>query len=535
MNTKVWGRDGFRSRFRSAYPRAARLDALTPGQAWGRAKFAASLMFTLFVLCVALAVVLPFSAEAAGWNSNAPVALTRQGVSTVTASPGAAAAGQSLNDLLAGRTYTPKTGADAGGVRLSDLLKTPYVPKDNVPVSAARDLPWKAIAKGVARSLPLISTAVAIQDIYEALRCRERFGGGAECDPGEPQEERTLQCVTASFGDWYDPGTDIWHTGFLNRQICGGSAGDLVGSVSSAISSTGRQVRGMGYSGAFPLGGVYGETKTPPASFWSPVSLSGSPSTGLVCPRGGAVGSDGLCATQQYEPTPEPALAEKIEQHGDKTKAVPAVQAMDLASIPMEHQAPSFQVPPVVQGERTTTTHPDGSVTVRDVEWPMEATPEGYKWRETVREQTYPPGVEVPPQGTPGTGGGGTTTTGNPTELFTCGLPNTPPCKIDESGTPSGVGALHDGNVARDVARDSIIAGMAEPTELPWVWGFDLPVGSCSNLQVPAGLVPGSQAREFDLCGHPATPIWRQLFAWVLYVGAAFYAWHRYTDQVGAR
>jgi hypothetical protein len=80
--------------------------------------------------------------------------------------------------------------------------------------------------------------------------------------------------------------------------------------------------------------------------------------------------------------------------------------------------------------------------------------------------------------GVPGSigGGGGTGTGKDP-----CGLPGTPPCKIDETGTPSGQGVDSEGRAAMDAhgtavgdAISGVVGGSGAPSST-WGFSFNLP------------------------------------------------------------
>lgn len=102
------------------------------------------------------------------------------------------------------------------------------------------------------------------------------------------------------------------------------------------------------------------------------------------------------------------------------------------------------------------------------------------------------------PRGTgagPGTGGAGGAQTIKveiPDLKDPCGIPGSPPCKIDETGTPDGEGALGEAGDGVDDAKDQIIDlidGIKEhPGPPPWTWTFALPTG-CSPIPV-GGFAP---------------------------------------------
>lgn len=107
-----------------------------------------------------------------------------------------------------------------------------------------------------------------------------------------------------------------------------------------------------------------------------------------------------------------------------------------------------------------------------------------------------------------------------------CGLPGTPPCKIEETGTPTASSTVSAGQSALTSAMDARSAQVAEKTGRT-DWGWLLPVpqleASCSAIDV-AGLF------TIDPC--PALDISRVGFAWLWAVLAGLYAWRRVGETV---
>lgn len=101
--------------------------------------------------------------------------------------------------------------------------------------------------------------------------------------------------------------------------------------------------------------------------------------------------------------------------------------------------------------------------------------------------------------GTPGgTGGRGE----DPQGKDPCGLPDTPKCKLDESGTPDGSGAYTGAQSALDQygqdATAMVEAAAAEDRDVDWSLGFSLP-SSCSAIELPA-FAPYVEA--VDVCAY---------------------------------
>lgn len=471
----------------------------------GRARFVA--LWLVLVACAG-------QVAAQGYVTTGPIVLQQAG-SQVTSTAGAALPKSSaLNDLLVGRTYTPKV---AGAVDLKDLLKTPYIPKPNVPVSAVRAVPWSAIAKGVGRAVPFVGTALTIKDLLDAVRCREKFGGGSECDDGEPETPTQTWCAAS-------PGAP-------GGQVC--------------ASSRVAVCQGMLQYVFVPSGGTKycaGIESSPPYIVTCLTSGCADPSYGtpnyqgptivMSCIKGGVKGPDGMCPTGDYDPKTDEQVGTKVETHGDKAKAAAAAADLDKAGVPLPHPQPSFIVPPLVTGDRTTTTLPDNSVKVRDVEYPMEATPDGYKWRERVTETEYPPGATIPPQGQTPTQPG-TVQEGPPTvvEFKSCGLPGMPPCKIDETGTPAGQGVeTAPGEQVDAIKVQGVeLVTAAQAPALPWMFALELPAGACSPL---TWTIRG-HTMVIDFCSNWLVGFWRELLAWAVYAMSGLYIWRSVASATG--
>lgn len=142
---------------------------------------------------------------------------------------------------------------------------------------------------------------------------------------------------------------------------------------------------------------------------------------------------------------------------------------------------PSGQLQHDTKTTTTTTTqtgtNPDGS--------PITETTTGEEITSTT--PTLPPGTTNP--NTPTTG-----------EDLECGLPGTPPCKIDESGTPPPGDANFD---AAEAEIESFKSGLYEALQAKldeivheWTWTFALPTG-CAALQFDTKVGP---VVEIDMC-----------------------------------
>lgn len=487
------------------------------GEGWG------AWAFVLVGACAVLALVLAGTAHA-GTNLNPLEAIQTGGRSVSVGSGGAIVTGGELHKLLEGRTY-PLPGTD-GSTRLQDLLKNAPGPAGPISVIATRRALWPAVAKGLARSLPIIGNAITIAELLKDIRCQEGFGGGWECDQG--QNQQNLLC-------WKPLGSPT------PPYTCSGSPGGAAAQAATRRNEAGTGDSVSGCQRVNTTWSVQSATQVSPTAFnytllgtivfdncgtgsgsTTTFSDSGFATTTLMCPEitlpSGekvvpAVGVDSKCPTQTYTPQTEAQAEEKIKQHGDKSKTNKYVKELDEGAIPYEVEEPGAQDAPVsgpesIPGGTVTETGPDGSVTIRETDWPMRYAPGGYEWDDrTTTKQAPPGGTPVVTGTTVGSGPSG----GAPTELKTCGLPNTPPCKIDETGTPAADPLDKTGQDDAKAKFDQELGGLGAKDAPAWTWTFQLP-SSCSPIATPA-FAPWLTA--VDVC--PYQPVIHDLMslAWI--------------------
>lgn len=493
--------------------------------------------FLAFVLAFWL---VPVFAQSSGWNTMRATQTAQTGARavTVTAAEMTSALIQGsyvpksqslLDSLLVGRTYIPKSGEPGAGTVI-DGLRTGVGPTPaGVPYRASRAITWAATAKAASRALPLVGTALVVKDLFDDLRCRESFGGGPECDEGQPEVSQEVRCgvvpaISGLFGGSNWPGD----------ERCAAGASQWASAVAALYASSGRSP--FVVSSGVMSNGHY--TVTLDVIVYSDGGRStvshatGRTDVSLVCPSlGPAVvprigkGPDGRCPTGEYEDVDYRDVEDKIREYGDKTKAPVLWPILDAAGIPIDHPSPTLSGPSAIQGGRDTTTRPDGSTTTRDTDHPMEYGPDGYNWRDRVTEREWGPGVVPDPVGSdPGSGTPpGTVTEGGssptPLEVITCGLPGKPPCKIDESGTPTE--ALPDPAASVAGATAAILACIASPSScfpsFPTLsWDFALPTG-CGVIDLPA-FAP--YLSGVDIC--PYQPMFHELMSVVWMLGGLF-------------
>lgn len=439
----------------------------------------------------AAGLVLACSAHAS--NTNTEITLAQIAARSVEAKYGRT--GQEWR--LSGAPRTVTASGTLGEVVATSRMKGPSpLVGEVIDIDIKRKLPWASISKAVAKSLPLISTAVAIADIAQLIRCRESAGGGAECDEGQNETQQTVTLWRYQYGN--DPPKTSLYEYASATEAC------------NAMAAWKQQNSpGQTWTRSSNTSSICGITCTNVNGFCGSQTggLGSQTTTQMACPAvvvNGVTlypvkGPDGKCMTNVYEPASEQEVADKVEEYGDKSKAVPVANELLNAGRPIDHpdMPQADPVPSSVQGPRETTTNPDGSTTVRDTRYDLAPTAKGYEWVPAVTVKDYPPGAVIPP---PGEVSGGTTTTGSaPKEdPITCGLPNTPPCRIDESGTPSTADiptAEVDQAKGEALTKITDIGTIQAPA---WSWSFSLPT-ACQAITVGPFL---SQTVVVDLCEY---------------------------------
>lgn len=505
-----------------------------------------------FVLAFLLAAGAAHAQPVAVWSS------TRAAVPVVVA-PGTVALqqGSELSRLLAGRSYIPHGSVATNGTTLlRDLLEAPPGPRGPIPGTyVQRPITWGATMKAVARGLPAVGTAFAIAELLDAIRCRTNANASAwECDEGQPE---VLE------GDWLywgpnwsasagqpTPDPVGWHnsqpavtydgwqaltwgpaqqTGLTGPSSCQTPA--YVGANQCRTMETSRQATCVYIAG--PSSGQACAPRTDTRVH------SGALIQSIQCPAINGVrppvGADGLCPTGTWSPADVVDVEVKGTAHGNRARAPDIVRELDLQGKPIEHDFPSVQdLPATINGDRSIITRPDGDREVTDSRYEIEPTAEGYRWREVIETRIYPPTGDIPPPWTDTNPPDSSTNT--PPEFKGCGLPDTPPCKIDETGTPSG--AQGEGIAAGPRAQIEALRGQQidlieteRQADLPWLFDLGLPTGACT----PIVLNLNGRTVEVDLCTNWLVLFFRELWAWALVVITGLYCWRSVTLTTGAR
>jgi hypothetical protein len=127
------------------------------------------------------------------------------------------------------------------------------------------------------------------------------------------------------------------------------------------------------------------------------------------------------------------------------------------------------------------------------------------------------------------TGGGGANVD---LSVEMCGLPGTPACKIDETGTPTdaSLAAAHSAFDAASALREAQIAGAGNVTSLGLTFAIDIPAGSCAD---PTLTLPGRTPFVAQLCEK--APVIRDVMGWLFGILAAIYLYKSLTQRVGAK
>lgn len=130
----------------------------------------------------------------------------------------------------------------------------------------------------------------------------------------------------------------------------------------------------------------------------------------------------------------------------------------------------------------------------------------------------------------PGTGTGSGGTGESPQPKDPCGIPGSPPCKIDETGTP-GTGGITGAAAGIGTAGAGLmdaVSGVDKPTSLGWSFSITLPDASCAPFQFwkPNG------TWEVNICSNAAILLLREMLAWAMAILAAVYVWRGVTSTV---
>lgn len=121
-----------------------------------------------------------------------------------------------------------------------------------------------------------------------------------------------------------------------------------------------------------------------------------------------------------------------------------------------------------------------------------------------------------------------TTTSDTPPEVTfeSCGLPNTPACKIDETDTPKAEDTVEAAKTDLETAwaeREAKLEEVTDRDSFGWLWGVPDVSVSCSSVDV---------AGKFSLDICPALDISRAGFGFLWVALAGLYCWRRVGETV---
>lgn len=147
---------------------------------------------------------------------------------------------------------------------------------------------------------------------------------------------------------------------------------------------------------------------------------------------------------------------------------------------------------------------------------------------------TYGPPVTVPT--TQGGIADPSTTPQTSPNTITCGLPDTPACRINEQGTPSGSadGSTAAARAQSDAAATDILGRITNPerpASLGWsfTYGlFGIPAAACQPFQWGSRL----GAIVVDVCSNELVLTVRAMLAWLLYAITLLYVWRRSNEAM---
>jgi hypothetical protein len=443
--------------------------------------------------------------------------------------------------LLMGRTYTPGGAADHSIMR--DLMSKPsnlFGGANPLPAALERKVGVKAVARGAMRMVPIVGTAMMIKDaidLVESTGCKLDLDEAKWVCPAEVREviepSGVYKYALSGSTEWFaDLGGVLayWQSRWsgVSPQGCGHAValtakGEWVGD----NRTYGRAYTSFTQWDTRPYIG-YGCYAVSPLPVLGDITIVRSTAPQLVkkC-LGYWNASTGMCV----EDSSENDIVDKIppDNASNAARAPGVLEWMDQNGGQYDTENPRIvDLPPSISGGRyETTNNPDGSTTTKDRDYILRTSPSPspaptiiVDIRDTVT--TWPSGTTPDPAPEPGTraappvtapagGSQGSTTTSNGggsgetvVEVKSCGLPDTPPCKIDESGTPewdAKDGSADAGGIF--AALGACLADIAScvPALPDLSWSFSLP-SSCAAIPTP-GFEPFLS--EVNICPYQPT------------------------------
>lgn len=473
-----------------------------------------------------------------GWNLRSEYAANQSQAARVTA--------EVLNKIRSDSIKASRqVQSVTGGVDVTEPRRWPGAGGSQIEVQLAQKLARRKIIEGVAASIPLVGTAITagmlLKDIIDASRAAEGYGGGLVMDRGQPEVQQSLWSGSTNISGQSQVCTSDTSTGviecldgkvktldFCNQSACYQHRVRYVSNQSPTfvVATKEQRIATKKSDG----------TLNPWGSWANGVQHNVSLGNVMACPPGQVISfwADDWCTTAppEWDPATPQEVADRIETRVDDTDLPEVVRELDEIDAPVEAEQPRVTGPAEIHRGRETTVNPDGSTTVKDTYSPYrygtypgpngQMAP-GYEWGEREETRTYPPGVPIPaPGGDTSEGAPGPITETEPgadgatgEDPITCGLPWTPPCKIDERGT-----AEADADTSQADAQ-SLFAPLTSCfqnlagclPELPSVsWTFALP-SSCSVIPVPAFADIAPSLAALDVCQFQ--PVFHDVMAMV--------------------
>lgn len=395
-----------------------------------------------------------------------------------------------------------------GNVKLTHALRPIVGGALQSGIAASQLFPWARAALLFGPIVAGVLSEGVLKDLADILRCRASGGTVAECDVGiDPTNTAPTQ--QTRWDAWYGAThtKNVYPEGHTSREGACSALAALMGWGYNGINSN-NLTCSLKNGNSYPEGGNGTYTAT----------IAG----GSSCPGGGPVLADGKCASGVYSPhSPEQVAA---RMNFPSWQPLAQSRAREIAEKGLDNgvdltpgvESPIVAGPGTITGAptSTTTTPPGGSPTTTTSTPTTTITYEG---------DTY---ITGPTTITTTTINGPTIVTTSPTEVKTCGLPGTPACKIDETGTPDGKGTAPEASA--DAAATARIGAVDDHsrTSLGWSFSLGIPSGACS----PFVWVTRMGTMTADPCTSAGVALWRALLAWAVGLWAALYTWRSFTS-----
>lgn len=245
---------------------------------------------------------------------------------------------------------------------------------------------------------------------------------------------------------------------------------------------------------------------------WGPSGQRGAASRFVTYWQTGSAPSSASSSLESLEA----AIAVKSGWPSASTIGTAISQAV-TAGEPLAVPAPSTVTGPAsIPGPTVTTTNSDGSTKVVADTYNITYGPSSVTVNQTTLTTNNVGGATT----------SSTTTAPAPVELQTCGLPGTPACKIDESGTPAAVDSTkYESGAVKyktdsDAARTTISGSGDKPFFSGWSVFFNAPpVVACQSMVLP-GVLGGASVGTIDPC--PVVEGVRHVMAYLWAISALF-------------